>query len=368
MSQIDAIDDVELDRIESFDTIIDVRSPSEFGQDHIPSAINLPVLSDAERAEVGTIYKQFSRFRARRIGACYTSANISRHLGTALANKSPDWKPLIYCWRGGMRSNAIAQVLAAVGWRVAVLNGGYQTWRRQVVGDLRDDPVPLRFVLLDGQTGTGKTAVLQELAKQGEQTLDLEGLACHRGSVFGGLAGRSQPSQKLFESHLWVALARMDFAKPIFVEAESSLIGRCALPKPLIQAMRIASRVELRAAEQMRVQYLMSSYGRLLSNCDGLHTAIEALRPFHARQTIDSWHNLVRGGHHKELALALIGEHYDPLYDRSRKKRNDRAVATFLLEELTASEFDHAARRIAATLRDFLGSAKASSSRREMSM
>lgn len=209
-----------------FDAIIDVRSPGEFAEDHVPGAENLPVLDDAERAQVGTIYVQESRFLARRIGAAHVARNIARHLETALADRPASFRPLIYCWRGGQRSNAMATILSQVGWPVSLLVGGYKTYRRVVQARLYDGEAALRFVLLDGHTGSAKTEILGRLAARGAKVLDLEGLAEHRGSLFGALAGRSQPSQKLFESRLIQALDRLDPGLPIIVEAESSKIGR----------------------------------------------------------------------------------------------------------------------------------------------
>ena len=183
---IETVSDISPETFSRFDAVIDVRSPSEFAKDHLPGAINLPVLNDAERAEVGTIYKQESRFKARRIGATHVARNVARHLETALKDRPNTFSPLIYCWRGGMRSNAMATIFAQVGWRCGVLEGGYKTWRRAVVAALRDNSEPLRIILLDGQTGTAKSEVLRAAANTGLQTLDLEALARHRGSVFGG--------------------------------------------------------------------------------------------------------------------------------------------------------------------------------------
>jgi tRNA 2-selenouridine synthase len=195
-----------------FDLVVDVRTPGEFALDHVPGAVNLPVLSDAERAEVGTVYVQESRFKARRIGAAYLARNVARHLETALVDRPGSFRPLLYCWRGGMRSNAMAQILAQVGWRTAVLAGGYRTYRREVTARLYDASPTFLAVVLDGPTGAGKTAILHRLAARGVQVLDLEALAEHRGSLLGALPGRAQPSQKLFESRVLAALGRSTLA------------------------------------------------------------------------------------------------------------------------------------------------------------
>ena len=219
MSDIETLREVDPAALAPFDAIIDVRSPSEFAEDHVPGAISLPVLDDAERAIVGTIYVQESRFKARRVGAALVARNVARHLETALADQPGSFRPLIYCWRGGQRSGAMATIFAQVGWRTTVIAGGYKTYRRRVQTRLYDEAPNLRLVLIEGRTGSGKTEVLQRLPTLGVQVLDLEALAGHRGSVFGGL-GAPQPSQKMFESRLLGALEALDPARPIVVEAE----------------------------------------------------------------------------------------------------------------------------------------------------
>lgn len=185
-----------------FDAVIDVRSPAEFADDHIPGAVNLPVLSDDERARVGTVYKQVSPFEARKLGAALVSRNVARHLDEFFADKPKEYRPLVYCWRGGQRSGSFAIVLSQIGFRATVLAGGYKTYRGEVMDGLRELAPKLRLRVLAGQTGSGKTAVLRALAARGEQVLDLEGLACHRGSLLGSEPGCPQPPQRLFESRL----------------------------------------------------------------------------------------------------------------------------------------------------------------------
>ncbi len=333
--------------IEGFDAVIDVRSPSEFALDHIPGAINLPVLSDAERAEVGTIYVQQSRFDARRLGAAYVSKNIARHLTNGLADKPRDFRPLIYCWRGGMRSNSMATILGAIGWRGGVLDGGYQTWRRFVVAELRDPGPLFHLVVLDGQTGSGKTKILELLNERGVQVLDLEGLANHRGSVFGGFAAHPQPSQKLFESLLWDQLSQFDRGKPIVVEAESNLVGRLSVPDRLMQSMSAARRIEVRANLSVRAKFLREAYGDIIADPERLVAAIERLRSYHARDLIDGWFDLARAAQYEQLACELMQHHYDPLYTRQRKKRADEPLAVLALGDMGRDSLAAAAQQIA---------------------
>lgn len=192
----------------SYDEVIDARSPGEFAEDHVPGAVNLPVLSDPERAEVGTIYHQVGAFEARRIGAGLVSQNIAQHLAGHLADRRKDYRPLLYCWHGEMRSHSFATVLAAVGWRVTVLAGGYKTYRAHVVRELDAVPRLFAYRLIAGDTGCGKTRLLHHLARRGAQVLDLEGLVGHRGSILGSVG--PQPPQRLFESRLLAAFDRFD--------------------------------------------------------------------------------------------------------------------------------------------------------------
>jgi tRNA 2-selenouridine synthase len=214
----------------SFDDLIDARSPSEYHEDHLPGAISLPVLDDEERARVGTLYKQDSPFAARRLGAALVSRNIARHLETALAGKPRAWRPLVYCWRGGKRSGALAHVLREVGWAARTLEGGYRAYRRWVVAELAAQPARFAYRVVHGATGSGKSRLLRALARAGAQVLDLEALAAHRGSVLGGLPGEPQPSQKRFESRLYAALAALDPGRPVYVEGESRKIGQLQVP------------------------------------------------------------------------------------------------------------------------------------------
>lgn len=302
-----------------FDAIIDVRSPAEFALDHIPGAINLPVLDDAQRAEVGTEYVQGSKFLARRHGAALVARNIAAHLEGALADRGGGFRPLVHCWRGGQRSHAMATVMDQVGWHVTLLEGGYRTWRRAVVDRLHDGELGLNLILLDGPTGCGKTALLGELAARGMQTLDLEGLANHRGSLFGAMPG-GQPSQKLFESRLFAAVEARDPARPVVVEAESSKIGRIVLPKALWSAMQAASVIEVTAPVDARADFTCATYAEIASDPAALGTALSRLPRHLSKALIAEWRDMAAAGRVRDLAEALIREHYDPAYARSRSR------------------------------------------------
>ncbi|CTQ51192.1 tRNA 2-selenouridine(34) synthase MnmH [Jannaschia donghaensis] len=298
-----------------FDDIVDVRSPSEFAEDHVPGAINLPAMSDAERAQVGTIYVREDRFKARRIGAALVSRNVAAHLEGPLADRDGSWRPLVYCWRGGQRSGSVATIFDQIGWRVGRLTGGYKAYRKMVSDRLYQDALGLRIVLIDGGTGHGKTQLLDHLAAAGAQIVNLEGLANHRGSNFGGWAN-GQPSQKMFESRLAQAFGAQDPARPVFVESESNAIGRVLLPPALWSVMGTAEVIGLRAPLTARAQFLMTTYPDLTADADLLRQRIETLRNYQPGQRIADWHGLAEAGEYVALAGELIEHHYDPRYRR----------------------------------------------------
>jgi tRNA 2-selenouridine synthase len=298
------------------DTIIDVRSPSEFAEDHVPGAINLPVLSDAQRAEVGTIYVQDSAFKARKIGGALVAQNTASHLQGPLAEHEGDWQALVYCWRGGQRSGAFATILDQVGWRVELLKGGYQSYRRLVVSTLYETPLTHRIMLIEGGTGTAKTALLHYLKDAGAQVLDLEGLAGHRGSLFGATPG-GQPAQKMFETLIADGLGKLDPTRVTFVEAESSKIGERMIPPSLWAQMQSAPRIAINAPLVERAKFLCRAYADLTTDTATLTSQINYLRPYHARNLIEDWHTMAENADWHSLATGLISAHYDPRYAKS---------------------------------------------------
>ncbi|WP_068118444.1 tRNA 2-selenouridine(34) synthase MnmH [Tropicimonas marinistellae] len=301
-----------------FDSLIDVRSPAEYAEDHVPGAISLPVLDNEERALVGTIYKQDSPFKARKVGAALVARNAARHIETALAEKDGGWRPLVYCWRGGQRSNSFASILAQIGWRADVLQGGYQSYRRAVVAALYGNALAHRLVLIDGDTGTAKTELLHMVASRGGQVLDLEGLANHRGSVLGPRPG-GQPSQKMLESRLVQALAALDPARPVLVEAESSKVGDLLVPPSLWSAMRAAPRIRMQASVEDRARYLARTYTDISQDRGHLKEILGQLVRLQGRARVAEWQAMVDAGAFEALALELVTRHYDSRYAASRK-------------------------------------------------
>ncbi len=307
-----------------FDAIIDVRSPAEFADDHIPGAINCPVLDNEQRARIGTIYKQVSAFEARKLGAAMVAENIARHLYKQFQDKPKDWRPLLYCWRGGQRSGSFTTWMRMIGWDACQLEGGYKVFRRHVIDRIAELPAQLRFVVVCGATGSGKTRLLDALTAQGAQVLDLEGLARHKGSVLGRLPGIDQPSQKAFETELCAQLSRFSTDRPVFVEAESRKIGVIQVPEPLIERMRASECVAVEASRDARIDFLLGDYAYLGDDVQDLQERIECLRSFHSNATLDEWKALAAAGNLPELFSAFIDEHYDPLYKRSQNKNYAR--------------------------------------------
>jgi tRNA 2-selenouridine synthase len=336
-----------------FDDIIDVRSPAEFAEDHLPGAISLPVMSDAERAEIGTLYKQVSPFLARKRGAALVARHAAEHLEGPLADRSGGWKPLVYCWRGGQRSGSFASILAQIGWRVETVAGGYKSWRALVVKALYDMPMPCPVVVLDGNTGSAKTEVLNLLPAHGVQVLDLEGLARHRGSLFGAMPG-GQPSQKAFEGALAQQIAALDPTRPVVVEAESSKVGEARVPPQLWKAMTTAPRVAIAADRATRADYLQRAYADMVEDPEKLAGIIGQLRHGHARELIEEWLALAAAGQYHALADALMQHHYDPRYNRHRARMQVPLVEV-AAPTLAAAALPDLAQRVAAAVGEIAG-------------
>ena len=340
--------------LDSFDTIIDVRSEGEFAEDHLPGAINCPVLNNAERAEVGTLDRQQSSFAARRRGAALVARNIARHLEERFAEQPREWHPLVYCWRGGSRSGALTHILSRVGWRAQQLEGGYRAYRRAVMAELDTLPLALRFRVICGTTGSGKSRLLQALALSGAQVLDLEALACHRGSVLGGLPSQPQPGQKAFETQLWNVLRRCDPARPVFVESESRKIGTVQVPDVLLSRMREARCVRVATPIPLRVALLKDEYAHFLEDADALAARLAHLVPLHGRKTIDRWICAAQAGDFDALVQDLLVMHYDPAYTRSIERNFPRVV-----DAITVTPHDVAPAAFAALARELLSTIEA---------
>ena len=304
--------------LREFDAVIDARSQSEFAEDHLPGAVNWPTLDDAERELIGTEYKQISAFDARKRGAALAARNIAAHIEQHVQALPQRWRPLVYCWRGGQRSGALAWFLDQIGFRTAKLAGGYKGFRAVVRQDLADWPARFRFNVLAGRTGSGKTRLLQALAAAGAQVLDLEALAAHRGSILGGLPGQPQPTQKAFDNRLWQALRQLDASRPVFVESESKKIGRLQMPDALISQMHAEGQVlRVQMPDAARVQLLLQDYGFFAQDVEGFCRLLDGLVALRGKDTVARWQAHARAGAWAEVFGDMMLQHYDPLYNRS---------------------------------------------------
>lgn len=306
-----------LAELDSFDCIIDVRSPAEFALDHIPGAVNYPVLDNEERAQIGTLYKQDSPFAAKKLGAALVSRNIANHLEKHFQDFPRTWRPLVYCWRGGERSGAFTHILNRIGWKAMQLEDGYQGFRRTVIDSLDEAAKQFSFRVICGMTGSGKTRVLQEARGYGAQILDLEALAIHRGSVLGNEPNIEQPSQKGFETALWNALRTLDPIRPVLVESESKKVGGLHIPDALMEKIRSGACIELRSSPQTRVSWLIREYHHFLTDTDNFKAKLALLTAHYGKVQIAKWNEAIDAGQFPSLVEELLIKHYDPSYQSS---------------------------------------------------
>ncbi|WP_431104114.1 tRNA 2-selenouridine(34) synthase MnmH [Roseateles noduli] len=318
MSQYHVIPSAEaFARLDGFSSVIDVRSPGEFEEDHLPGALNWPVLDNDERRIVGTLYRQ-DPLEARKLGAAIVARNIANHLDANRPLMRKHWQPLVYCWRGGQRSGAMNWFLNQIGFKSLQLVGGYKAFRGEVIKTLAEQPARFDFVVLCGRTGSGKTRLLQALAASGEQVLDLEAIARHRGSVLGALPDRPQPSQKAFDTALWQTMVKLDPSRPVFVESESRKIGGVQLPEPLHLRLRQHGRcVWIDMADPGRVQLLLEDYAHFKADPQAFNSLIGGLVALRGRERVGRWQDMALSGQWAEVFGELMRDHYDPGYERS---------------------------------------------------
>lgn len=299
--------------------VLDVRSPSEFIQGHIPGALSLPLFTDEERAKVGIRYKNSGRDFAVKLGLQIVGPKLSWYAEEA-QRLAPGRKVLVHCWRGGMRSESIAWLLQMSGFEVQLLDGGYKFYRRYIREQLA---LPAKLTVLGGLTGSGKSAVLKQLAIFGQQVLDLETLASHKGSVFGGLGQPDQPTAEQFENNLYPVWKAFDFNKTIWIEDESRAIGSVNIPEVLFRAMMNSPIAVLDVPFEIRVDRLVKEYAGMPS--EGLADAILRIKDsLGGPATREALEALGNSEFHKIAQLALT--HYDMLYSKSLVRRNARVA------------------------------------------
>jgi tRNA 2-selenouridine synthase len=300
--------------------VIDARSEGEYAEDHLPGAVNWPSLNDEERKIVGTRYKQISQFEAKKLGAALVAKNIAAHIQREVLDKARDWQPLVYCWRGGKRSGSLALVLDQIGFRVTLVDGGYKAFRAALVADLPQLAARYSYRVVCGTTGSGKTRLLQALAAQGAQVLDLEALANHRSSVLGLIPGVAQPSQKAFDSLIWAALRSFDPAHPVYIESESKKVGNVAVPEGLIAAMRTSPCLQLDLPEEERVALLLEDYDFFVKDTTFFCERLSALTEARGKETVQNWQQRASSGDIASVVRELLVKHYDPVYLQSMRR------------------------------------------------
>ena len=312
--------------LSSYDLIIDARSPREYLEDHIPGAVNMPVVNDEEYAEVGTLHRT-DKTAAYLIGVRYSLKNIAKHLEEGFAQHDKRKRILVYCFRGGKRSKLWIDALQTIGYQVDKLQGGWKGYRRWVNEQLTQVPALYRYNVLSGPTGCGKTRLLYALREAGAQMLDLEDIASHRGSVLGSLPGKSQPSQKYFDSILLRKLSSYDPSRVIWVEAESKKIGNIQLPDALLETMRKGLLIKIETEMPQRVLMWREDYHHFEEYPLIMLEILRFLRPLVGGEEFAVWEKMARENHMPDLFERLMRNHYDPAYSRSTL-RNYPAIAS----------------------------------------
>jgi len=317
---------------EAFSEIIDVRTPSEHLEDHIPNAINLPVLTEDQRVEVGITYSK-NKLEARKYGASLISENISLHLKHHFLDKPIAYKPLIYCWRGGQRSRSLALVLKEIGLDPTLVKFGYKNYRSHVRDyfykeSFHQDFDGLKILLISGSTGCGKSKILEALEEKGEQVLHLEDIAKHKGSILGNYPDLAQPTQKLFETNLMVKMKTFHEKKVIWVENESSKIGHRSIPRNVWNKMLESSRIHIDVDIDDRVQFVLKDYDYFLREDSKIKDLLLKLGKHAGEKKCQTWIGLVEKEEFEELVRDLIINYYDISY----KKPRGKPIETFKMQ------------------------------------
>jgi tRNA 2-selenouridine synthase len=296
--------------------IIDVRTPLEFAEDHLPGAVNVPILTDAERVEVGTLYKQTGPQQARQRGLELTCGRFGAMVGEIAARAA--CRPiLVYCWRGGLRSLSMAILLEMSGYPVVQLRGGYKAFRGMVMSSFEAFRPPAPLIVVHGMTGVGKTSFINGLDRRTWTAVDLEGLASHRGSAFGQVGIDRQPTQKRFDTLLWDAFRRAAGVRPIVLEGESQRIGSISLPGNLYEVMAGSCKVWCHASLETRIRRLAVEYAHEEYR-PAMAAALERIRKKLGGQRYAELAGLLAEWDIEGLGRGLIEGYYDKLYYKNR--------------------------------------------------
>ena len=345
---------LELEVLEfgAYALVIDARSPHEYEEDHLPGAINLPVVDDAEFAEVGITHKT-DKHGAYLIGVGYSLRNMAEHIKPLIAKYGKQDRMLVYCFRGGKRSKLWADNLRTIGFEVDVLRGGWKNYRRWVRLSLETLPRHFEFRVLSGATGCGKTRLLHALQGVGEQVLDLEAIASHRGSLIGALPGQRQPTQKYFDTMLLDAMRKFDPELPVWLEAESKKIGNLQLPDALHEAMHRTTPIRLSAPMHERIRLWREDYPHFVDDPKGMVEMLSPLKPLIGGEELTSWRQLAADDRVDELFERVMTRHYDPCYQRTTARSYVNATDAPVVElpSLAPDELALAAARLSEQLR-----------------
>jgi len=309
----------------TFDEIIDVRTPLEFAEDHVQGAINLPVLNNEQRAEVGTLYSK-DTLQGRKVGAALIASNISDHIMNHFKDKSLDYKPLVYCWRGGQRSRSMTTILKEIGFQPSLMQGGYKQYRKHICnylcieepgegnGQTKKKLDKIKLIRISGHTGSGKTLLLKALEDRGEQILDLEFFAKHKGSILGDYPDSGQPSQKWFETVLYNYIESLETDKVVWVENEGSKIGSVNVSRRLFEKMCRSPRVHINVSLEDRVDYILKDYDYLIHNKElKLPELLKRIEKYAGKKTCTAWLKHLEEKNYRELVIGLI-KYYDASY------------------------------------------------------
>jgi tRNA 2-selenouridine synthase len=312
--------------------IIDVRSPAEYSKGHIPGAVNIPIFSDLERAKVGTTYKQQSREEAISLGLEIVGPKLKDFAAMA-KQEATNNELYVYCWRGGMRSAKMAWLFELVGINTSVLEGGYKSYRSQLLEVFKNVP---HLVVLQGPTGSGKTEILKEMQELGVQVVDLEGIAHHKGSAFGGLGQGEQPTTQQFQNDVYDAFLKLDLSAPIWVESESATIGRVYLPETLWQLMNSAKIVSIEIPRAERIENIIRQYGDFPADvlCERVEQLAQRLGGAAVKEAVA----YIKNGDLAE-AVDLLLTYYDKSYSHSFTHHKERTPIKLKLESGSALDY-----------------------------